>query len=103
MRAVVLLPTATLPAIPSTNGASTASVPRKAAVAACSRCIAATPLTLGEADLATLQGINERLDLHEVVEVYLPLSRLLNLRVAAMQRLHASTASVPRKAAVAAC
>jgi type I pantothenate kinase len=54
---------------------------------------AATPLTLGEADLATLQGINERLDLHEVVEVYLPLSRLLNLRVAAMQRLHAATAA----------
>lgn len=52
----------------------------------------ATPLTLDEDDLIALQGINERLDLHEVIEVYLPLSRLLNLRVAALQRLRAATA-----------
>ena len=48
---------------------------------------ASTPLTLDEADLAELRGINERLDLDEVTEVYLPLSRLLNLRVAATQSL----------------
>jgi type I pantothenate kinase len=47
----------------------------------------ATPLTLGEADLAALRGINERLSLDEVAEVYLPLSRLLNLYVAATQEL----------------
>jgi type I pantothenate kinase len=48
---------------------------------------AATPLTLAEDDLDELRGINDRLDLDEVVDVYLPLSRLLNLRVAATQSL----------------
>jgi len=38
-----------------------------------------TPLTLGDADLATLRGINDRLSLDDVTQVYLPLSRLLNL------------------------
>ncbi len=52
---------------------------------------AATPLTLSETDLAALHGINERVSLDEVVLVYLPLSRLLNLRVAATQGLHAAT------------
>jgi type I pantothenate kinase len=49
---------------------------------------AATPLTLTEDDLAHLRGINERIDLDEVVDIYLPLSRLLNLYVAASQNLH---------------
>ncbi|MCA9638781.1 MAG: type I pantothenate kinase, partial [Myxococcales bacterium] len=48
---------------------------------------AATPLTLDETDLESLRGLNEHLDLHEVSEVYLPLSRLLNLHVAASQQL----------------
>jgi len=48
---------------------------------------AATPLTLTESDLATIQGINERISLAEVEEIFLPLSRLLNLRVAAAQHL----------------
>jgi type I pantothenate kinase len=52
---------------------------------------AATPLTLSEADLAELQGINERVSLAEVEAVYLPLSRLLNLQVAATQTLHKAT------------
>jgi type I pantothenate kinase len=51
----------------------------------------ATPLTLTEDDLAALQGINERLSLDEVAQVYLPLSRLLNLYVAATQELHRAT------------
>jgi type I pantothenate kinase len=51
----------------------------------------ATPLTLSEADLEQLRGINERLSLDEVAEVYLPLSRLLNLYVAATQELHRAT------------
>ena len=56
-----------------------------------SRLRAATPLTLTEADLAELQGINERISLEEVTLIYLPLSRLLNLYVAATQNLrHAS-------------
>jgi type I pantothenate kinase len=48
---------------------------------------AATPLTLSEGDLAEMRGINDRIDIDEVAEVYLPLSRLLNLRVAATQAL----------------
>jgi type I pantothenate kinase len=52
---------------------------------------AATPLTLSEDDVVQLQGINERISLDEVVDVYLPLSRLLNLYVAAAQQLHQVT------------
>jgi type I pantothenate kinase len=52
---------------------------------------AATPLSLTEDDLAELQGINERISLEEVKLVYLPLSRLLNLYVAATQRLRQTT------------
>ena len=51
----------------------------------------ATPLTLTEADLERLRGINERISLAEVADVYLPLSRLLNLYVAATQDLHRAT------------
>jgi len=50
-----------------------------------------TPLTLTEDDLAKLRGINERVSLREVEEIYLPLSRLLNLYVAATQNLHEAT------------
>ncbi|MEZ4703394.1 MAG: type I pantothenate kinase [Rhodothermales bacterium] len=52
-----------------------------------------TPLTLTEADLEHLRGLNVNLSLGEVVDVYLPLSRLLNLYVAAVQRLHRATAT----------
>ena len=50
-----------------------------------------TPLTLSEADLAELRGLNERISLAEVEAIYLPLSRLLNLHVAATQHLHTAT------------
>ncbi|MDK9740333.1 type I pantothenate kinase [Vibrio sp. D404a] len=43
------------------------------------------PMTLSENDLKELQGINEKLTMEEAVEIYLPLSRLLNLYVAARQ------------------
>jgi type I pantothenate kinase len=46
-----------------------------------------TPLTLNESDLQDLRGLNERLDLDEVRDIYLPLSRLLNLYVGASQQL----------------
>ena len=52
---------------------------------------AATPLSLFESDLVELQGLNERVSLAEVEAVYLPLSRLLNLQVAATQTLHKAT------------
>ena len=44
---------------------------------------AATPLTIREKDLEALRGINDRISLDEVADVYLPLTRLLNLYVAA--------------------
>jgi len=48
---------------------------------------AATPLTLREPDLEALRGINVRISLDEVADVYLPLTRLLNLYVSAAQNL----------------
>jgi type I pantothenate kinase len=54
---------------------------------------AATPLTLREKDLVALRGINERISLEEVADVYLPLTRLLNLYVSAVQNLHKVTAT----------
>lgn len=42
-------------------------------------------MTLAPEDLKVLQGINESLSMDEVTEIYLPLSRLLNLYVAARQ------------------
>ena len=52
---------------------------------------ASTPLPLTEPQLRALVGINERMSLDEVAEIYLPLSRLLNLYVAATQNLHKAT------------
>ncbi len=46
------------------------------------------PLTLTDDDLAALRGINERVSLDEIVEVYLPLSRLLNLQIRAARNLN---------------
>lgn len=54
---------------------------------------AATPLLIREKDLEALRGINERIDLDEVVDIYLPLTRLINLYVAATQNLHKVTAT----------
>ena len=56
-----------------------------------SRLRAATPLTLTDADLKALRGLNEHVSLDEVADVHLPLSRLLNLYVAAAQGLHRAT------------
>lgn len=49
---------------------------------------AATPLPLSDRDLAQLHGINEEVSLDEVTEIYLPLSRLLNLYVEATRNLY---------------
>jgi len=54
---------------------------------------AATPLTLRQHDLDSLQGISDRIDLDEVVAIYLPLSRLLNLYVSAVQDLQRVSAT----------
>jgi type I pantothenate kinase len=51
---------------------------------------AAMPLTT--ADLDTIRGVADPVDLAEVREVYLPLSRLLSMRVAAAESLRRDTA-----------
>src|SRR4028118_820003 len=50
-----------------------------------------TPLTLSEEDLAALRSAEEYVSMEEVADIYLPLSRLLNLYVAAAQQLHRVT------------
>jgi type I pantothenate kinase len=54
---------------------------------------ATTPLPLSEAQLRGLVGLNDPMSLDEVADIYLPLSRLLNLYVGATQTLHAATAT----------
>jgi type I pantothenate kinase len=48
-------------------------------------------LPLTPAEIVGLRGLGDRLDPHEVTDVYLPLSRLLNLYVAGAKRLHRAT------------
>ena len=50
-----------------------------------------TPLTLSLEELKRLQSLNDRLSIEDVVEIYLPLSRLLALYVAATQGLFKAT------------
>ena len=76
-----------------------------------SRLRATTPLTLREEDLSSLEGLGEKVSLEEVVEVYLPLSRLLNLHITAAQALYSVTdaflgnpaAKVPYVVGIAGC
>jgi type I pantothenate kinase len=49
---------------------------------------ASTPLLLSEDDLVALRGLNDQVSLREVEEIYVPMSRLLNLHVAAVQHLY---------------
>jgi type I pantothenate kinase len=46
-----------------------------------------TPLTLSDPELSAMRGLNEPIALDDVVEIHLPLSRLLNLHVAASRNL----------------
>jgi len=46
-----------------------------------------TPMTLEPAEIARLRSMHDRLDMSVIAEIYLPLSRLLSLYVAATQRL----------------
>ncbi len=50
-----------------------------------------TPLTLTEADVDRLKSLNDPISLDEVVHIYLPITRLLSLHVAAIQGLYAAT------------
>lgn len=49
------------------------------------------PIDLTSDDVRRLAGLGERIDLAEVEDVYLPLSRLLNFYAAATQNLHRTT------------
>lgn len=49
------------------------------------------PQVLTEEEVVALRGIGENIDLEEVAEVYLPLSRLIHLQVQARQELTAAT------------
>ncbi|MGI8663797.1 MAG: type I pantothenate kinase [Acidimicrobiales bacterium] len=51
----------------------------------------AVPLGLTTAELDQIRGINDRLDLQEVTDVYLPLCELLHLHVIANRELHEQT------------
>ena len=46
-----------------------------------------TPMTLTSEEVTRLRSLHDRLDMKEVEEIYLPLSRLLSMYVAATQRL----------------
>lgn len=48
-----------------------------------------TPMTLVQREIEQLSGLIDELSMDEVEQIYLPMSRLLNLYVAAAQELHA--------------
>jgi type I pantothenate kinase len=50
-----------------------------------------TPMTLSALELEHMRGLNERLSMDEVEEIYLPMSRLLSLYVEAAQALFRAT------------
>ena len=50
-----------------------------------------TPMTLKPSELEQLSGVIEELSVEEVEQIYLPLSRLLNLYVAAAQKLYSAS------------
>ncbi len=52
-----------------------------------------TPLTLSEESLQALRSLNDPISLQEVKQIYLPLSRLLQLYVAAVQKLYTVTST----------
>jgi type I pantothenate kinase len=47
-----------------------------------------TPMTLEPGEFSTLRSMYDRLDLQEVEDIYLPLSRLLSIYVDSTQRLY---------------
>ncbi|SNC74348.1 pantothenate kinase [Kytococcus aerolatus] len=49
------------------------------------------PMSLTAEDIARIEGIGDRIDAREVEEIYLPLSRLINLHVRNSQSLRATT------------
>lgn len=60
-----------------------------------------TPNPLDERDIQRLRGLGDTLDLAEVAEVYVPLSRLLNLYVAGARAVGAATSAFLRQPSAA--
>lgn len=58
--------------------------------AAWARLRADTPLTLAADDVERLRGLSVPLDVEEIEQIYLPITRLLNLYFSAGDRLHAA-------------
>jgi type I pantothenate kinase len=83
--------------VPPGNGASVPSPYVELDRAAWARLREQTPMTLDERDLTQLRGLGDRIDLHEVEQVYLPLSRLLNFYVGATEGLHRVTTDFLRE------
>ncbi|WP_026196310.1 type I pantothenate kinase [Corynebacterium lubricantis] len=52
---------------------------------------ATMPQVLSAEELETLRGVGENIDLNEVTDIYLPLSRLIHLQISARQELTAAT------------
>lgn len=61
------------------------------------RLAADTPQPLSETEIVQIRGLGDRLDIAEVREVYLPLSRLLSLYANATKRLGADTSAFLRE------
>jgi type I pantothenate kinase len=80
-----------LPVVANGNGASLPSPYVELDRAAWAALRAQTPLTLSAADVDRIEGLGDRIDLREVEDVYLPLSRLLNLYVRGAGQLHRVT------------
>lgn len=55
------------------------------------RLAASTEVPLSAEEIARVQGLGDRIDEDEIRQIYLPISRLLNLYVAASQGLHNAT------------
>ncbi|SDZ68237.1 pantothenate kinase [Evansella caseinilytica] len=49
-----------------------------------------TPLTIDEDDIKELKGLNDELNIEEIVDIYLPISRLLHLHASATRELYES-------------
>ena len=72
---------------------STAQLYREIARADWARLAAGMPQPLTETEVVQIRGIGDRLDMTEVAEVYLPLSRLLSLYAHAIKQLGAATSA----------
>jgi type I pantothenate kinase len=79
--------------VPDVDAASVLSPYREIGRDEWARLAAGMPQPLTENEVVQLRGIGDRLDVREVREVYLPLSRLLSLYANATRRLGAETSA----------